>query len=232
MPTMQEADTQFLANKRIAVTGVSRTAKNHGANTVFNRLRDRGYDVFAVNPNADRVEGVPSYHNLKSIPGGVEVIPLPPKKPHPGDPKNASSPADFAPDQHLTLWPYFDFKDPRWKFGSKYITLRQDASKGPTKIGLAHRQGWVGYLNGGTLFVKRVGYEEDKPYPDGGCNFETFSNQDMLECETLGPIVKLAPGRGIPAVKLATTILSPVATNEKHAVVLNTLLFWSVQLTN
>ena len=74
MLTMQEAATQFLANKRIAVTGVSRTAKNHGANTVFNRLRDRGYDVFAVNPNADRVEGAPSYHDLKSIPGGVDAV--------------------------------------------------------------------------------------------------------------------------------------------------------------
>ena len=74
MLTMQEAAQQFLANKRIAVTGVSRTAKNHGANTVFNRLRDRGYDVFAVNPNADRVEGAPSYHDLKSIPGGVDAV--------------------------------------------------------------------------------------------------------------------------------------------------------------
>jgi predicted CoA-binding protein len=74
MLTMQEAAAQFLSSKRIAVTGVSRTAKNHGANTVFNRLRDRGYDVFAVNPNADRVEGAPSYHDLKSIPGGVDAV--------------------------------------------------------------------------------------------------------------------------------------------------------------
>jgi len=74
MLTMQEAATQFLANKRIAVTGVSRTAHNHGANSVFNRLRDRGYDVFAVNPHADRVEGAPSYDDLKSIPGGVDAV--------------------------------------------------------------------------------------------------------------------------------------------------------------
>ena len=74
MLTMQEAASEFLANKRIAVTGVSRTAKNHGANTVFNRLRERGYDVFAVNPNADQVEGAPSYHDLRSIPGGVEAV--------------------------------------------------------------------------------------------------------------------------------------------------------------
>jgi hypothetical protein len=74
MLTMQEAASEFLANKRIAVTGVSRTPKNHGANTVFNRLRERGYEVFAVNPNADQVEGVHSYHDLKSIPGGVEAV--------------------------------------------------------------------------------------------------------------------------------------------------------------
>jgi uncharacterized protein len=74
MPTMMEAASEFLASKRIAVTGVSRKAKEHGSNTVFKRLRDRGYEVFAVNPNADHVEGAPSYHDLKSIPGGVDAV--------------------------------------------------------------------------------------------------------------------------------------------------------------
>lgn len=74
MPTMKEAATAFLANKRIAVTGVSRTPKDHGANTVFKRLRDRGYEVFAINPNTDEVEGAPSYHDLKSVPGGVDAV--------------------------------------------------------------------------------------------------------------------------------------------------------------
>jgi predicted CoA-binding protein len=74
MPTMKEAASEFLANKRIAVTGVSRKPKDHGSNTVFKRLRDRGYEVFAVNPNADEVEGARSYHDLKSIPGGVDAV--------------------------------------------------------------------------------------------------------------------------------------------------------------
>jgi predicted CoA-binding protein len=74
MTTMNEAAAAFLANKRIAVTGVSRKAKEHGANTVYKRLRDRGYDVFAVNPNTDQVEGDRSYHDLKSIPGGVDAV--------------------------------------------------------------------------------------------------------------------------------------------------------------
>ena len=74
MATIKEAASEFLGNKRIAVTGVSRKPKDHGANTVFKRLRDRGYDVFAVNPNADKVEGAHSYHDLKSIPGSVDAV--------------------------------------------------------------------------------------------------------------------------------------------------------------
>jgi hypothetical protein len=123
------------------------------------------------------------------------IIPLPPKRPHPGPPANAKSPQDYGPNQMLVLWPFFDFRDPRWKFGSQFITLKQDPKRGPTKIGLAHRQGWVAYLNQGTLFVKHVPYEADKTYPDRGCNFETFSNEEMLEIESLGPLVQLGPGQ-------------------------------------
>jgi hypothetical protein len=71
---VKDAAGQFLANKRIAVTGVSRTPKGHGSNIVYQRLRQRGYQVFAVNPNADQVEGDRSYHDLKSIPGGVQAV--------------------------------------------------------------------------------------------------------------------------------------------------------------
>jgi predicted CoA-binding protein len=74
MSRIKEAASEFLAHKRIAVTGVSRHPQNHGSNIVYRRLRDRGYQVFAVNPNADQVEGDPSYQDLKSIPGGVEAV--------------------------------------------------------------------------------------------------------------------------------------------------------------
>jgi len=74
MQTIKDAATEFLANKRIAVTGVSSHPKGHGANVVYQRLRDRGYEVFAVNPNAAEVEGDTSYHDLASIPGGVEAV--------------------------------------------------------------------------------------------------------------------------------------------------------------
>jgi uncharacterized protein len=74
MRPISEAAAVFLASKRIAVTGVSRTPKDHGSNTVYKRLRDRGYDVFAVNPNANQVEGDKCYRSLTAIPGGVEAV--------------------------------------------------------------------------------------------------------------------------------------------------------------
>ena len=127
--------------------------------------------------------------------GGVEIIPLPPKAPHPAHPKNAKSPADFGPNQEMILWPYFDFADTRWTFGRRYIFLRQDVNKGPTKIGLAHRMGWVAYLNSGVLFVKRFDYREGAVYPDRGTRYQTFTYQEMLEMETCGELVTLEPGR-------------------------------------
>jgi uncharacterized protein len=74
MVPVKQAAAEFLAKKRIAVTGVSRKSADHGSNVVYKRLRDRGYQVFAVNPNADEVEGDRCYHDLGSVPGGVEAV--------------------------------------------------------------------------------------------------------------------------------------------------------------
>lgn len=74
MRKITDAAAEFLGKKRIAVTGVSRHPQGHGSNVVFERLRDRGYEVYAVNPNTDEVAGATSYHDLKSIPGGVDAV--------------------------------------------------------------------------------------------------------------------------------------------------------------
>lgn len=74
MATVKGAAADFLANKRIAVTGVSRNPQGHGSNIVYQRLRERGYEVFAVNPNAGEVEGDRCYHDLASIPDGVSAV--------------------------------------------------------------------------------------------------------------------------------------------------------------
>ena len=74
MQSIKDAAATFLASRRIAVTGVSRTDSGHGGNAVYKRLRGRGYEVFAVNPNADAVEGDACFHSLADIPGGVDAV--------------------------------------------------------------------------------------------------------------------------------------------------------------
>jgi uncharacterized protein len=74
MLTMKQAAAEFLGSRRVAVTGVSRSPGEHAGNTVYRRLRDRGYEVFAINPNAEQVEGDRCYPDLKSVPGGVEAV--------------------------------------------------------------------------------------------------------------------------------------------------------------
>jgi uncharacterized protein len=74
MQSIKVAATEFLASKRIAVTGVSRNPQGHGSNVVYQRLRERGYEVFAVNPNANEVEGDKGFPDLRSIPGGVDGV--------------------------------------------------------------------------------------------------------------------------------------------------------------
>ncbi len=118
-------------------------------------------------------------------PDGMAVIPLP---------KFIAHTEKVLPNQKWSLWGYTDFTDSRWSLGAKYIFFRQDTAKGPNKLGIAHKEGWVVYLLDEFMFVKHFKWQDDAVYPDDGVNFETFSNEDMLELESLGPLVKIAPG--------------------------------------
>jgi len=121
-------------------------------------------------------------------PEGMAVIPLPARIPHT---------ERLTHNQEWSLWAYTDLSDPRWTFGARYVLFRQDRKKGPTKIGMAHREGWVGYVLGEYLFLKRFDWTEGGAYPDGGVNFETFSNEEFLEIESLGPLVAIEPGQSV-----------------------------------
>jgi hypothetical protein len=120
--------------------------------------------------------------------GGLEIIPRPPMGEHP---------RDLRPNRLQVLWPYTDTADERWRWGRAFITLRQTPHSSPTKLGLQHQMKWVGYLTRSVLFIKLIEFEEGATYPDFGCNFETFSNAQMLEIETLSPLRTLAPGESV-----------------------------------
>ena len=65
----------FLAQKRIAVAGVSRNKSHHPAgNLIYERLQRTGHEVFPVNPNMQTFEGARCYPDLQSIRGGVDGV--------------------------------------------------------------------------------------------------------------------------------------------------------------
>ena len=116
---------------------------------------------------------------------GLEIIPQPPLGEHP---------RDLLPNRGIVLWAYSDLSDLRLTLGSRFWLLRQAADYPPIKIGLAHRERWIAYVLGETLYLKIFEYDPTAAYPDGGCNFETFTDSEMLEIESLGPLVTLQPG--------------------------------------
>ena len=74
-PNLDAKVDDFLAQKRIAIAGVSRDNSHHPVgNLIYKRLKTTGHDVFAVNPNMPTFEGGPCYPNVQSIPGGVDGV--------------------------------------------------------------------------------------------------------------------------------------------------------------
>lgn len=111
-------------------------------------------------------------------------------------PAHADHPVALLPARPLVLWPYSDMADPRWSWGKHVIRLRHDPERGPQKVGAFVDQGIAVYSVGGMTFVKRFSSIPGL-YPDMGCNFETFTRQDMLEVESLGPMTSLQPGESV-----------------------------------
>jgi hypothetical protein len=100
------------------------------------------------------------------------------------------------------MWAYTDLSDPRWKFTKKYLMLRQDpANSNADKIGLFNRHTWAAYVLNGEAFVKQAEADPARTYPDFGCSFETFTSNEFLEIETLGPLTKVPPGQTLEHVE-------------------------------
>lgn len=119
-------------------------------------------------------------------PGGRAIFPQEPYRPHPDA---------LLPARPVTLWSYTRMDDPRWTWGSRYIQLRQDSNASiPQKVGILNKPGWAAYWIYGTLFIKRFACLEGAEYPDFGCNMESYTDANMLELESLGPLQTLEPG--------------------------------------
>jgi len=64
---------EFLAQKKIAVAGVSRKKSKFG-NTLYNELKKKGYDVYAVNPNLKEYDDKKCYDSIMSLPDDVTAL--------------------------------------------------------------------------------------------------------------------------------------------------------------
>ncbi len=117
--------------------------------------------------------------------GGVVLFPQPPYQSHS---------ERLLPTRPVVMWGYTKFQDPRWTWGDQVVRLRHDANMGPQKIGALVEQGYAACVNFGNVFLKRFTFAPGATYPDYNCNFETFTRQDMLEIETLGPMVTVGCG--------------------------------------
>ncbi|OJX38954.1 MAG: hypothetical protein BGO78_11360 [Chloroflexi bacterium 44-23] len=122
-------------------------------------------------------------------PGGMGIMPLPPRGEHS---------ENLLPTGSLVLWAYTNLSDPRWCWGNQYIRIQHDPQLAqPLKYGMAANLGWLGYANHNQLFLKRSTVAPGKTYPDRGASIEVFLNDKMVELETLGPIADVNPGQSV-----------------------------------
>jgi len=115
--------------------------------------------------------------------GGKEIIPMPKRS------------TGFLANRNISLWDYSEMNDERVYWGKDFITLTQNPNKDNIfKLGLNNEDGWAAYFNKGQVFIKYFDPVIGGYYPDNGCTFETYTNSNMLECETLSEIIILEPG--------------------------------------
>lgn len=115
--------------------------------------------------------------------GGVEIIP------------NNTLDTGLLPNRKIVAWPYTNLADERLYMGEKFITLKQNPNLEPAfKLGLDNHSGTAMYIIEDTLFINRYNHDKAADYEDFGCSFETYTNNDILEMETLGVRKCLNPG--------------------------------------
>lgn len=122
-------------------------------------------------------------------PGGVGIFP---------QPTGNVDANGLLPNRQITLWPYSNAQDARFRLDDEFILVQAAPQVPPLKFGYLNLHGWIGYWSEACLFVKRF----DAPsaavlFPDGGCNVESYCNDRFIELETLGPLTQLAPGESL-----------------------------------
>lgn len=115
-------------------------------------------------------------------PGGFAILP------------QASNDTGLLPNRRLALWPYTRINSARLALGDRFIFVHAGRQSEKFKLGWANQAGWLGYWIDDTLFIKEATSPPDGDYYDFGSSSECYCDERVLELETLGPRITLAPG--------------------------------------
>ena len=98
----------------------------------------------------------------------------------------------LLPNRNISLWSYTDIKDERLEILNDAIVLQQKNIAQPLKVGTFACSA-VSVDVKGMRFSIEIN-SPDGEYADNNCNIETYTNDIMLEIETLSPLVRLGVG--------------------------------------
>ena len=136
-------------------------------------------------------------HNLFAVeaaPWGITQLPL-------GGtavlPQGAPVTSEFTPNRTLALWPYTRWDDPRLNLHGDMLLVQAQAALPPFKVGFPNHAGWLAYLRGETLFIKRFTRQAEAAYTDLNSNAQVYVNDTFIELESQGPLTRLEPGASV-----------------------------------
>lgn len=141
--------------------------------TVTHTIRNEGCWTIEVAPWAITV----------CEPGGTAILPMAQR----GDDRTA--------DRSVSLWPYTDCSDDRLEFAHDAVLVEgaeQDFDE--CKIGVDGGDGWAAYAVDDQVLRKEFVRVPSVDYADRGAAAQVYTNGDMLELETLGPLESVDPG--------------------------------------
>ncbi len=139
------------------------------------------------NNNSWQVELAPWTLTMFKL-GGTVILP---------QPMDNVDKAGLLPNRLLALWHYTNISDPRMILRDDFILIHATQGSSALKIGYLNHQGWIAYFINGCLFRKSFKVASGAKYPDGGCNAETYCNDEFVELESLGPLIFLEPGKSV-----------------------------------
>jgi len=73
MKATKSSIDSFLSSRKVAVAGVSRNPKKFG-HLVFLKLKEKGFEVYPINPDADIIAGVPCFRSVGALPLNVHCL--------------------------------------------------------------------------------------------------------------------------------------------------------------